>query len=106
MHFGDYTIKQLAQKFVDETFPAGSTLHPPALNVLAIGPTLYESRWKVGLGRGPLPEYLKTHYFCVDWQRNRFGCWLPLLTSVSEKSMENLRHQRPLSGIFESIWIK
>lgn len=74
--------------------------------MLAIGPTLYQSRWKVDFNRGPLPEYLKTHYFCVDWHTNPFGHWLPLLTSVNEKAKEKLRDQRPTGGVFESIWLK
>ncbi|EXJ61810.1 hypothetical protein A1O7_02240 [Cladophialophora yegresii CBS 114405] len=44
---GDYTIKEYAIKFVEWVFPARVGGPRPALTHLAIGPTIYESRWNI-----------------------------------------------------------
>ncbi|EXJ91106.1 hypothetical protein A1O1_04213 [Capronia coronata CBS 617.96] len=110
---GDYSIKEYATKFIEWVFPALVGGSRPSLDQLAIGPTLYESRWKVlpssspgiALRRQP-PEFLRTHYFCLDWAKTRFGRWSPLITPVSEKFMEELAGTRPLGGVYEQVWLR
>lgn len=128
--FGEYGIKEYSAKFVDWAFPSLVGGDKPALETLAIGPTLYESRWKRGAEIAPgnpgvsastigynsslgvaipvrrqLPEFLRTHYFCVDWAKTRFGCWTSMITAVSERQMEEIREERPLGGVFEHVWL-
>lgn len=114
---GDYTIKEYATKFVEWVFPALVGANRPALEHFAMGPTLYESRWKMapaasasGTGAPPqhrqLPEFLHTHHFALDWAKTRFGRWSPLITPVSEKCMEEMCDRKPLGGVFEQVWLK
>ena len=103
---GDYSIKEYANKFVEWNFPALIGGSRPALETLAIGPTLYESRWKSSTARRQPPEFLRTHHYCLDWVQTRFGRWSPLITSVSEKYMEELRGESPLGGVFEQVWLR
>jgi len=114
---GDYTIKEYATKFVEWVFPALVGRNRPALEHLAMGPTLYESRWKVAPSVAPggtgvqsqhrqLPEFLCTHHFALDWAKTRFGRWSPLITPVSEKLMEEMCERKPLGGVFEQVWLK
>jgi hypothetical protein len=103
---GDCSVKEYAAKFVEWSFPARIGGSRPALETLAIGPTLYESRWKSGTARSQPPEFLRTHYFCLDWAQTRFGRWLPLITSVSEKCIEEFRGESPLGGVFERAWLR
>lgn len=118
---GDYSIKEYATKFVEWAFPTLVGGGRPSLEQLAIGPTLYESRWKmipvsstststsrssVNAARRQLPEFLRTHHFCLDWAKTRFGRWSPLITPVSEKFMEELVGEKPLRGVFEQVWLK
>ena len=103
---GDYSIKEYATKFVEWVYPALVGGSRPALETLAIGPTLYESRWKSNPTRRMPPEFLKTHHFCLDWAKTRFGRWSPLITGVSEKYMEEYRGSAPLGGVFEQVWLK
>ncbi|EXJ92653.1 hypothetical protein A1O3_01205 [Capronia epimyces CBS 606.96] len=109
---GDYSIKEYATKFVEWGFPALMGGSQPALEQLAIGPTLYESRWKMSppsittaVKRQP-PQFLRSHYFCLDWAKTRFGRWSPLVTPVSEKFVEELAGTRPLGGVFEQVWLR
>jgi hypothetical protein len=103
---GDYSIKEYAAKFVEWNFPALIGGSQPALETLAIGPTLYESRWRSSTARSQPPEFLRTHHFCLDWAQTRFGRWSPLITSVSEKCMEELRGVSLLGGAFEQVWLR
>lgn len=114
---GDYTIKEYATKFVEWVFPALVGRNRPALEHLAMGPTLYESRYKMApniasTGAGTqsqqrqLPEFLRTHHFALDWAKTRFGRWSPLITPVSEKLMEEMSERKPLGGVFEQVWLK
>ena len=102
---GDYSIREYATKFVEWNFPALVGGSRPALETLALGPTLYESRWKSSTVRRQPPEFLRTHHFCLDWAQTRFGRWSPLITSVSEKCIEELRGESPLCGVFEQVWL-
>lgn len=103
---GDYTIKEYATKFVEWVFPALVGASRPTLETLAIGPTLHESRWKASAIRTQPPEFARTHHFCLDWAKTRFGRWGPIVTSVSEKCMEELRGEKPLGGVFEQVWLR
>lgn len=111
---GDYSIKEYANKFIEWAFPQTSVgSSRPSLEHLAIGPTLHESRWKMaapggagGAGSQQLPEFLRTHHFCLDWAQTRFGRWSPLTTPVSEKFMEEMTGEKPLKGVFEQVWLK
>ena len=103
---GDYTIKEYATKFIEWVFPPSKGGSKPGLETLAIGPTLYESRWKSNGNRRQPPEFLRTHFFCLDFGKTRFGRWSPMITSVSEKCMEELRAEKPLGGVFEQVWLK
>lgn len=103
---GDYSIKEYANKFVEWNFPALVGGARPALETLAVGPTLYESRWKSSTARRQPPEFLRTHHFCLDWAQTRFCRWYPMITSVSEKCMEELRGESPLGGLFEQVWLR
>ncbi|EHY60393.1 hypothetical protein HRR83_000152 [Exophiala dermatitidis] len=109
---GDYSIKEYANKFIEWVFPDLVGGCQPSLEQLAIGPTVYQSRWKMkpsststALGRQP-PQFLSTHHFCLDWAQTRFGRWTPLVTPVSEKFMEELAGTRPLGGVFEQVWLR
>ena len=44
---GDYSIREYATKFIDWVFPSHTGGERPPLTHLAIGPTIYESRWKI-----------------------------------------------------------
>jgi hypothetical protein len=44
---GDYSVKEYATKFVEWVFPSLTGGARPALTHLALGPTIYESRWKI-----------------------------------------------------------
>ena len=103
---GDYTIREYANKFVEWNFPALVGGSRPALETLSLGPTLYESRWKSSTARKHPPEFLRTHHFCLDWAQTRFGRWSAMITSVSEKCLEELRGESPLGGVFEQVWLK
>jgi hypothetical protein len=114
---GDYTIKEYATKFIEWVFPALVGGNRPALEHFAMGPTLYESRWKMtpsvtSTGTGSqsqqrqLPEFLRTHHFALDWAKTRFGRWSPLITPVSEKWVEEIWERKPLGGVFEQVWLK
>ncbi|OQV00053.1 hypothetical protein CLAIMM_05603 isoform 2 [Cladophialophora immunda] len=124
---GDYTIKEYATKFVEWVFPSSVGGAKPSLTHLAIGPTLYESRWKITppppsiaaganastvqrhqqtTSRAQPPEFLRTHHFCLDWAKTRFNRWSCLITPVSEKYMEEITGQKPLGGVFEQVWLK
>ncbi|KAK5022867.1 hypothetical protein LTS07_009595 [Exophiala sideris] len=118
---GDYSIKEYATKFIEWAFPALVGGGRPTLEQLAIGPTLYESRWKMSPAsntttststntststRRQVPEFLRTHHFCLDWAKTRFGRWSPLITPVSEKYMEELAGEKPLRGVFEQVWLR
>lgn len=109
---GDYSIKEYATKFIEWAMPSLGCENRPSLEQIAIGPTLYESRWKMAPSSGVTaprrqpPEFLRTHYFCLDWAKTRFGRWSPLITPVSEKFMEELAGTRPLGGVFEQVWLR
>jgi hypothetical protein len=148
---GDYTVKEYATKFIEWVYPALSGGSRPPLTNLAIGPTIYESRWKivpeppqielpqsqtptVGVAsatspprfspfntsvfrgsparpqqvprRTQVPEFLRTHHFCLDWAKTRFNRWSPLITPVSERFMEEISGQKPLGGVFEQVWLR
>ncbi|KIX07280.1 uncharacterized protein Z518_01933 [Rhinocladiella mackenziei CBS 650.93] len=112
---GDYSIKEYATKFIEWVFPTLVGGNRPSLEHLAIGPTLYESRWKISpsttssgatVPRRQPPEFLRTHHFCLDWAKTRFGRWSPLITSVSEKFMEEMAEEKPLGGVFEQVWLR
>jgi hypothetical protein len=53
---GDYSIKEYATKFIEWVFPARTGGERPALTHLAIGPTIYESRWKITPQPEPQPQ--------------------------------------------------
>ncbi len=103
---GDYTIKEFATKFIEWVFPALVGASRPNLETLAIGPTLYETRWKTNTLRKQPPEFARTHHYCLDWAKTRFGRWSPMITPVSEKCMEELRDEKPLGGVFEQVWLR
>jgi hypothetical protein len=103
---GDYSIKEYATKFIEWVYPALVGGSRPALETLAIGPTLYETRWKSNPARRMPPEFLRTHHYCLDWAKTRFGRWSPLITGVSERYMEEYRGSAPLGGIFEQVWLR
>ena len=103
---GDYTIKEYATKFVEWVFPPSRGGDRPGLETLAIGPTLYESRWRSNTSRRQPPEFLRTHYFCLDFGKTRFGRWSAMITAVSERCMEEMRGERPLGGAFEQVWLR
>ncbi|ETN46297.1 uncharacterized protein HMPREF1541_00481 [Cyphellophora europaea CBS 101466] len=103
---GDYTIKEYATKFVDWVFPTLVGGSKPALETLAIGPTVYEGRWKTGSSRRQPAEFQRTHFFGIDWGLTRFRRWNFMVSPVSEKYMEELRGQKPLTGVFEQVWLK
>lgn len=44
---GDYSVKEYATKFIEWVFPALTGGSRPTLTHLAIGPTIYEGRWKI-----------------------------------------------------------
>lgn len=103
---GDYTIKEHATKFIDWTYGNVEGTRP-RLETLSIGPGIYESRFKgSNPGRQRVPEFLKTHHFALDWAQTRFGRWSAMITSVSEKYMEEIRREKPLGGVFEQVWLK
>lgn len=104
---GDYSIKEHGIKFLEWTFGnvQGSTM--PTLETLSIGPSLYESRFKgANPTRSQIPEFLRTHHFTIDWAQTRFGRWSAMVTPVSEKYMEEIRGEKPLSGIFQQVWLR
>ena len=103
---GDYTIKEYAAKFIEWVFPALVGASRPNLETLAIGPTLYESRFKSNGARRQPPEFARTHHYCLDWAKTRFGRWSPMITPVSEKCVEELREEKPLGGVFEQVWLR
>ena len=103
---GDYHIREYATKFIDWVFPPLVGASRPSLETFAMGPTLYESRWKSSMTSKQPPEYLRTHHFCLDWAKTRFGRWSPMITAVSERCIEELRGEKPLSGIFEQVWLR
>lgn len=103
---GDYTIKEHATKFVEWVFPGLTGGDKPSLETLAIGPTVYEGRWKHGATRREPAEWARTHYFCLDWAQTRFKRWSCLVSPVSEKCIEELRDEKPLGGVFEGIWLR
>lgn len=114
---GNYTIKEHATKFVEWVFPSLVGGHRPALEHFAMGPTLYESRWKMAPNvtttaggaqsqHRQLPEFLRTHHFALDWAKTRFERWSPLITPVSERCMEEMCDRKPLGGVFEQVWLK
>lgn len=103
---GDYTIKEHAAKFIEWVFPALVGADRPNLETLAIGPTLYESRWKPNGIRIQPPEFARTHHYCLDWAKTRFGRWSPMITAVSERCIEELRDEKPLGGVFEQVWLR
>jgi hypothetical protein len=105
-HLGDYSIKEYASKFVEWVYPALIGGTKPALEHLAIGPTVYESRWKSNPTRRSAPEFSRTHHFCVDWAVTRFGRWSALVTGVSERYVEEMRGCKPLEGVFEQVWLR
>lgn len=120
---GDYAIQEYSRKFIEWCFPSLVGGSRPSLETLAIGPTLYESRWKCSPAytnpaaidsaqsanyrryQNP-PEYLRTHYYCLDWAKTRFGRWNAMITPVSQKCMEELRDEKPLGGVFEQVWLR
>jgi hypothetical protein len=102
---GDYTIKEHATKFVEWVFPIPHGADRPTLETLAIGPTIYEGRWRYGATRKQPPEWARTNYFLLDWAQTRFKKWSCLVSPVSEKCVEELRGEKPLGGVFEGIWI-
>jgi hypothetical protein len=103
---GDYTIKEYATKFVDWVYPTPLGGQKPALETLAIGPTIYESRWKTSTARRQPPEFQRTHFYGVDWAVTRFGRFSSMVSPVSEKYVEEVRGERPLRGVFEQVWLK
>ena len=103
---GDYTIKEYATKFVDWVYPTLLGGQKPALETLAIGPTIYESRWKTSPTRRQAPEFLRTHFYGVDWAMTRFGRFSSMVSPVSERYMEEMRGEKPLAGVFEQVWLK
>lgn len=103
---GDYTVKAYAQKFVDWVFPTLVGGSRPTLETLAIGPTIYESRWSSSNTRRVLPEFLRTHYFGVDWALTRFGRWSFMVSPTTVKYMEEVRGERSLNGVFEQVWLR
>jgi hypothetical protein len=103
---GDYSIREHATKFVEWAFPSLIGGCRPALEILALGPTLYETRWKSNPTRRQPPEFLRSHFFSVDWAKTRFGRWSPLVTNVSERYVEELRGESPLAGVFEQVWLR
>lgn len=163
---GDYKMREYALKFLERCFPSIATSsssssstatdqpRPPHLETLAIGPTLYSTRWRTGTpvpstdrsvsrsipipstipttmhpallhnstphiptqSQAPSaatkkdyvhpPEHLRTHYFCLDWARTRFGQWTPLVSSVGEKYMEEIRGRPGFDGVFEGVWLR
>lgn len=106
LQMGDGSIREHAVRFLDWTFGKVIGGEKPALEVLAIGPTLYESRFP---GSNPArkqpPEFLRTHYFLVEWAQTRFKRWAAMLEPVSEKYMEEMRRERPLKGVFQQVWL-
>ena len=106
---GDYSIKEYAQKYIDWVYPGLIGGPKPALETLSIGPTVYESRWRgisSDTNRREPPEFLRTHHFCLDWAKTRFGRWSALVTPVKEKYMEEMREQKPLEGVFKQVWLR
>lgn len=103
---GDYTVKEYGQKFIDWVFPTFAGGDKPALETLAIGPTVYQSRWGSIGGGQRIPEYKRSHYFCVDWALNRFREWNAMVSPVSELYLEEVRSERPLRGAFEQVWLR
>lgn len=103
---GDYSVKEYATKFIEWVYPALVGGSKPALETLAIGPTLYETRWKSNPTRRTPPEFLRTHHYCLDWAKTRFGRWSPLITGVSERYMEEYCGSAPLGGVFEQVWLR
>jgi hypothetical protein len=103
---GEHSIREYVTRFTEWGFPSLVGGGRPALETLALGPTLYETRWRFNpSGRQP-PEFLRTHYFCLDWAKTRFGRWSAMVTSVSERYMEDVRDERPLAGVFEQVWLR
>jgi hypothetical protein len=103
---GDYTIKEYASKFIEWVFPPSKGGAKPRLEVLAIGPTLYESRYASNTTRRQVPEYLRSHYFCLDFGQTRFGRWSAMVTPISERYVEEIREEKPLGGVFEQVWLQ
>jgi hypothetical protein len=103
---GDYTIKEYAHKFIDWVFPTLVGGQRPALETLAIGPTLYESRMRRPVSGRDLPEFKRTHFFGVDWAMTRFLRWNSMVSPVSERYMEEFREEKPLGRVFEQVWLK
>jgi hypothetical protein len=103
---GDYSIREYATKFIEWVFPSLVGGARPALAILALGPTLYETRWKSNPSRRQPPEFLRTHYFCLDWAKTRFGRWSAMVTNVSERYMGEARDESPLAGVFEQVWLR
>lgn len=128
-------VKESATKWMEATFPVPSESpeHSPALSLLAIGPALYhdhhgfqypslESSFRGPPSQGtttPAKSYQCMTFFAVDWARNRFGEWKPLLTEVPKKYVKELRdgeaagkkllgtgEREGLGGVFEAVWMK
>lgn len=107
MQMGDYSVKEHASKFIEWTYGSLHVDQQPQLESLSIGPGLYETRFKgANPSRQQPPEFLRTHHFMLDWARTRFGRWSAMITSVSEKYMEEHRSEKPLGGVFQSVWLK
>lgn len=103
---GDYTIKEYAQKFVDWVFPTLGGGQRPPLEILAIGPSLYEGRMRILDTKPQLPEFKRTHFFGVDWAMTRFSKWSFMVSPVSERYLEETRDERPMKGVFEQVWLR
>ena len=103
---GDYTIKEYAQKFTDWIFPSQIGGPRPTFGTLAIGPTVHDTRRALGRVKPSLPEFKRTHYFAIDFAKNRFSRWCSMISRVSEKVIEEERGQTPLGGVFEQVWLR
>ena len=106
LQLGDYTIKEHATKFIEWVVSPTKGGNKPSLETLAIGPTLYESRWRSSNTRRQPPEYLKTHYFWLDFGQTRFGRWSPMVSAVSDTCMAEMRGDKLSKGVFEQIWLR
>lgn len=104
---GNHTTKQYARKLVDWMYTDTGSRHPPPLETLSIGPTLYETKHPgSNPSRNVVPEWLRTHHFVVDWAKTRFGKWTAMISPVSERYVQELRNEDELGGIFQQVWLK
>ncbi|RMZ78372.1 hypothetical protein DV738_g3922, partial [Chaetothyriales sp. CBS 135597] len=103
---GDYSIKEYATKFLEWVYPPSRGGTQPRIETIAIGPTLYESRWNSNARRQQPPEYLQTHYFCIDFGQTRFGRWSPMITPISQKYMNEICEEKHLGAVFEPVWLR